>query len=672
MKFLYPQLLFALSALAIPILIHLFQLRKTKTVYFSNLKFLKQVNQQTKKMSRLQHILVLLSRLLAFAFIILAFAQPYLPVDKAAVQAEKRVSIYLDNSLSMQSENAEGLVFDQAQAKAIAIVEAFDPDIKFHVLSNNLDGAYQRLVSKAEAIDYLEQIEPENFSLNLEQVLASQLAVLGNAPGNQLYWVSDFQTTFLPTQLSSLPDSIYPLCYAVPIFNEQQANVYIDSVAFAAPLIQSGEISSLEVFIKNASKQQVDLVPVRLLINNKQVAIASSDIEAEEQKSIPLAFQVDSSGWFNAEVQIDDYPMSFDNSWYLSFYVPDEYKVLSLYDKELSNFSKLFGIDQRIKHEAFAVNQAPLDKFSSYDLIILYGDQLNSGLTAALQSYMESGGKLLFFPPAPSAIDANKSALAQLGLSNVQESKSDFQVNKIAYEHALFSNVFEEESDIFQPIQAKLLYSFAGMGGVPLLSSQSGKAFISWHAVGSGNLILAHSPLASEYHNFLRHGLFVPIVYNAAIYQSAQQKAWLSINEEEKTWIYKSDATSEKPIVLKKGDFSIIPDQIAEGNKTGIFLSRNIPEAGFYQAYQNDVNLADIAVNLDRSESMLNYVEMSGFHDYLSSQGIALESVIDSELGSIQAKISSEQQDKELWFMCLVLALIFLLLESILLKYFKA
>ena len=69
---------------------------------------------------------------------------------------------------------------------------------------------------------------------------------------------------------------------------------------------------------------------------------------------------------------------------------------------------------------------------------------------------------------------------------------------------------------------------------------------------------------------------------------------------------------------------------------------------------------------------MLNYVEMSGFHDYLSSQGIALESVIDSELGSIQAKISSEQQDKELWFMCLVLALIFLLLESILLKYFKA
>jgi hypothetical protein len=82
MIFLYPSVLFFLLALAIPIIIHLFNFRRYKKIYFSNVAFLKNIQTESEKKSKLKHLLVLLSRLLAFAALIVAFSQPYIPTGK--------------------------------------------------------------------------------------------------------------------------------------------------------------------------------------------------------------------------------------------------------------------------------------------------------------------------------------------------------------------------------------------------------------------------------------------------------------------------------------------------------------------------------------------------------------------------------------------------------------
>ena len=46
MQFLYPAFLFALVTLAIPVIIHLFNFRRYQKVYFSNVQFLKEVQEQ--------------------------------------------------------------------------------------------------------------------------------------------------------------------------------------------------------------------------------------------------------------------------------------------------------------------------------------------------------------------------------------------------------------------------------------------------------------------------------------------------------------------------------------------------------------------------------------------------------------------------------------------------
>ena len=77
MNFLYPNFLWAISLIAIPIAIHLFNFRKYKKVYFSDISLLKNVNTQTKKQSKLKHILVLISRILALTCLVFAFSYPY-------------------------------------------------------------------------------------------------------------------------------------------------------------------------------------------------------------------------------------------------------------------------------------------------------------------------------------------------------------------------------------------------------------------------------------------------------------------------------------------------------------------------------------------------------------------------------------------------------------------
>ncbi|MCE3281230.1 MAG: hypothetical protein K0S44_3421 [Bacteroidetes bacterium] len=120
MSFIYPAFLFALSAIAIPIIIHLFNFRKYKTVYFSNVRFLKEVKQETQAKSKLKHLLVLLARILFILFLVLAFAQPFIPVQNSkVVPGNKAISIFIDNSFSMDAVNKNGTLLDEAKKRAL-------------------------------------------------------------------------------------------------------------------------------------------------------------------------------------------------------------------------------------------------------------------------------------------------------------------------------------------------------------------------------------------------------------------------------------------------------------------------------------------------------------------------------------------------------------------------
>jgi len=152
MEFVNPLFLFGLLAIGVPILIHLFNFRKYKRVYFTNVRFLRELKEQTKKRSQLRHLIILLLRILAIICLAVAFSQPYIPFSKNRVKADSRnaVSVYIDNSFSMEAMGSKGPLLEEARQKAREIAGAYKSTDIFQVLTNDFEGKHQRLVSRDE------------------------------------------------------------------------------------------------------------------------------------------------------------------------------------------------------------------------------------------------------------------------------------------------------------------------------------------------------------------------------------------------------------------------------------------------------------------------------------------------------------------------------------------
>ncbi len=156
MKFVYPEILWALFALTIPILVHLFNFRKFRKVAFPNVDFLKEVKQETQSKSKIKHWLILACRMLALAALIFAFAQPYIPKEgSTATSGSKAVSIYIDNRFSMEAENQDGRLLDLAKNKALQIAEYYAATDQFQLITNDFEGRHQRFVSRDEILDLI-------------------------------------------------------------------------------------------------------------------------------------------------------------------------------------------------------------------------------------------------------------------------------------------------------------------------------------------------------------------------------------------------------------------------------------------------------------------------------------------------------------------------------------
>jgi hypothetical protein len=160
MNFLYPSFLFALSAVIIPIIIHLFNFRSYKTVYFSNVQFLKDIKQETRSKSTLKHLLVLISRIFAISALVFAFSQPFIPADTSnGGQNNYAVCIYVDNSFSTQAESKYGTVSEVIKKKALETAEIYPENTQFLYLTNDFEQKHLHYVSKEQLKDFILETE---------------------------------------------------------------------------------------------------------------------------------------------------------------------------------------------------------------------------------------------------------------------------------------------------------------------------------------------------------------------------------------------------------------------------------------------------------------------------------------------------------------------------------
>ncbi|HET6243071.1 MAG: BatA domain-containing protein [Bacteroidetes bacterium] len=679
MKFLFPLFLFALITIALPVIIHLFNFRKFKKIYFTNVRFLKEVKQETQSKSQLKHLLVLFCRILAISFLVFAFAQPYIPSEnKKAVTGDKVISIFLDNSFSMQSMGESGNLFEEARKKAKEIAGAYKPTDRFQLLTNDFEARHQRIVNKEEFLEQLDEVNISPAVKNISEIISRQKDLLLNQDqiNKYAFLISDFQRSIV--DFESFKNDTLIEFKLVPVKSEQNNNLYIDSLWFKSPTRLLGQSEELVIRVKNASNIPFEDVPLKLFINGQQKAPASINIEANSTQEHVMVFTINEIGENKGMVKITDYPISYDDDFYFSFNVAKHLPVLAINsDKESPYLNSLFGKDD------FFVFTNVSDKNMDYSLLVknklIILNQLktvSSGLAQELKKYVHNGGNIFLIPAPDMDIESFKIFLSSLKSNYYTALDTNYtKASRINLEHVLFKNVFEkipENMDLPFVSSHFAISKSTHSNEEELIRLQNGNMLLSKYASGKGFVYLSAVALRNENGNFHKHALFVPAMYNIAMHSEPFHPLFFTIARDE---IIESKQNLQADeifrLISEENGFDIIPENKIIDGKHQLILHDQLKMAGNYSLKSGNQNAGSISFNYSRKESDLSYYSLPELTMLVENMGFLNFLILDSENKNLTTALEDLNLGKRLWKLCIIFALLFLFTEIILLRFLK-
>ncbi|MFZ4547231.1 MAG: BatA domain-containing protein, partial [Bacteroidales bacterium] len=682
-----PLYLFGLFAVAIPIIIHLFNFRRFRKVYFTNVKFLQELKQQTQKQSQLRHLLILAIRILAIAALVLAFAQPYIPFSnkQSRIASRNAVSVFVDNSFSMEAVGTNGSLLDESKIKAREIVSAYKSTDLFQILTCDFEGRHQRFVTRDEFLTMLEEVKVSPTVHSFTEIVRRQNDLLKTELTSRRtsFIVSDFQKSSFNAIDFQNDSSINT--YLVPLKSTVVSNVYIDTCWFAQPTQQPGKTSLLTARIWNKSEDDLEKIPLKLMVNNQQKSVATIDVKAGMSTTVELPFTIHQAGPQQGMLQVTDYPVTYDDKFYFSFDVLSSIKVLAINGTSENRFlSALYQQDSSVQLTNLSEKSLDYGKLPEFDLIIFNEiSSISSGLSDEIKRYVINGGSILVLPATNSDLISYNNFLASLNAPAYQKlDTTDTKVVKLSGDSYLFRDVFENgpgKQDLGMNTELPkvnkhfpILFSSA-MLTVPLMGMLNGREFLTITSSGLGQVIQFATPLDASFGNFVQQALFVPVLYNIALISHPSHSLYSIIGDDKAIRIGATVPDGDKVLRIKslQGDFEMIPQANTSGNMVNIFVGNQIPMAGNFELVNEKNAITTLSFNYNRGESDLTCNTVADLDALLSKSHLDFFKVMKTGQKPLNEVIASINSGTQLWRYFIWLALLLLLSEILLIRFLK-
>ena len=677
-NFLYPEFLWALLLIAVPIIIHLFNFRRYKTVYYSNVMFLKNVKQQTKSKSQLKQILVLISRILFIIMLVFAFAQPYVPNKNTQNNKNKNlVSIYLDNSFSMDVQGQNGKLSDLSKNKLKSIIDSYDVSTNYLFLTNDFEAKHQFFYDKNKILDFVADINTSPNTKLLSKISAKQSDILLSEKGNFnriSYIISDFQKT--TTDINNIKADTNISTYFVPLNPENSSKLFIDSCWFETPIRKLFQKEKLCVKVYNSSNEDFQNIPIKLYINDSLKALGSVNINSNKFEIIELNYTNSFIGFYNAYIEIADYPIVYDNTLFFNYSIKETVNILEIYGNKPNNFlNALFKADNYVKLENqdfLKLNFSNIDKFSS--IILNELPEIGSGLQQVLINFISEGNSVFVIPPFKLDFDSYNSFLQNVNSSILLDTVSlNNKINNINYSNDIYKDAFVKSNrNVEYPYVNKMFLLNKSYNNTDLLKTDNNLTILSESSYKQGKVYVLTMPLSTTYSNFVQHQIFVPTFYNFALNINKLDEIYSTIGNTVNVTV-KDSSIGDNVYHIKNSANTVdfIPEFSKSGNKSNIAVKNNITEAGNYFVEYNNKKIKYISLNYNRKESDLSYYSKSELKKIIAENNLNITVIKDSDNNILTDYIGESNNGKQFWKWFLVLALSFLLFEILLLRFFK-
>ena len=668
MRYQNPQLLYALFAIAIPILIHLFNLRKHKTVHFSSIRFLKEIKQKKERISKIKNILILIIRILAITSLVLAFAKPFIPVNNN--NKAKNVLIYIDNSFSMDAKNTNGRLLDVVKEKARLIIKSYPNENNFFLLTNNLHALNQKY-NKEEIDKAIDKIETTPIIKSISEIISKGESI--NKKNDHMYIISDMQESTFDLNNINIIDTSLKI-FLIPSNTQAQRNITIDSCWINEPVLINKNDIKLFVKIKNHSNNNIEEEVIFLNIDEKQKSQQFINLLAYEEKIIIFNFN-NNKEITEGEITINDSPITFDNKLYFTIKRIDKINICCLNKhKQNKSLNTLFKNDTSLFNYAnLTLNNIDYNKLKNQDLLIINEiEKISSGLLDVIKSEIKLGLNILLIPSDSINIESYNVLLNELGLNKITKIiNKTLEINQINTHNGIFNNVFNSKLENLNYPTTNTYYKYNNIqSNIPLLSLEDNNPFLTVYNRENGSVYQLNSSLNKENTNFTNHALFVPTLINISIQSINTGKLYNIIGKDD---YFTSSYQIENSILLslKNNTTEIIPTPKTVHGETYYYVNNQVSDNGIYSLNNKKEVLDKIAFNNNTDESNIKSIKINEIKKWIQQNKLSNINISPTDNQKLLTQIKETVNAKEYWNTLLILSLIFFALEILLIKIIK-
>ncbi|MCC7438250.1 MAG: VWA domain-containing protein [Armatimonadetes bacterium] len=540
MTFLNPLILIALAAAAIPLLLHLLNLRKLRTVDFSSLRFLKELQKSRIRRLKLKQLLLLLLRIGLVIFAVLAFARPALRSSSVlpGAHAAATAVILIDNSFSMTLRDDQGTRFTQAKQAALEVVEMLEENDEAYVIpmTDPKAAINAQPTSNREVLRQVVNGLGLNFRrADLDDALRAAASVLDRSENinREIYIITDAQRSNALGGSDSLKLFTGDTrIYLLPIGTNRGlagSNLALDSIRVLTSLFERDRPVELRAWIRNYGQRDVENATVSMYIEGNRVAQLGVEVKAGGSAVVELSAPPKRSGLVSGHIQVEGDDFDSDNKRWFGFPVVERMRVAIAGSPEnTAPLGLLFGLyGGAITADRVAPGGVGGLDMGAYSTIILADAPVGAADARRLAEFVEAGGGLVIYAgPSTNRDDFNTTLGVSLGIGlgapiTATDPSVPLTFGSVQKEHPIFSGVFDPANPGNMVESPELTTVLPASGGEGVIRLTSGGTFMSEFRRGRGRIVYVGAPPSGAWGSVATRGIFVPIALRSALYVGA-------------------------------------------------------------------------------------------------------------------------------------------------------
>lgn len=663
MSFLYPSLLFALSAISIPIIVHLFHLRKAKQVQFSHTALLFKTELHRQKKSKIKHLLILLMRILAIIFLVLAFSQPFIKKTKSQTSLQHTAKlIVLDASYSMQAKLNDVSAFEIAQEYLKTIANQAEENDEFYVITGSEISSIP--YSKKSLNELSSTLKWDYHPFHFIEAFRKFRKISPELAFSEIVVLSDFQNTNIDSLRSVFSDSSCHFTVLPLIPTSEIGNIFVDSVWVEEQQNKVDGKFKIAVSIKNSGNLAKTTT---LSLTKDKVVLGTTELSLGASSSKQISFDVTSSSELYQSFQFtwEDFPIYADNQFYFTLFNPDHYKVSLVQEEENTFLNKIYETESLFQVHSFTPKNIDYKTLESSDLVVFSNLSMeNASIESLFKSVLKKSGSLVFIPT-----EIDKSVfLNQLGYSIYTDTTKQ-KIKFPSENDVFFKQVFSKWDTKTSMPSSKKDYNLRGINA--LLEFQNEDVFVGKKQIENRQVYLFSASYKSITQEFLKHSLSLPLFFKALYLSKSQNNDLFYRMSNRDISLVLQDSLTETPYTLSllRDSLQVIPQQNNQPQLLTLSASA-IQKPGIYKLEKNQVTQAFLSFNTVSEESELRYPD--------KEKVLALENEFSNltvaniqDLQDVKSFVSEKENGMPLWKYCIILVLVFLALEMALIKWMK-